>query len=289
MFERYEVERRDGDVFVYAPFRPPSSRAWPIHIHDGRSEEDRGLRRYYAPLRDYPDLFLRFVALTPRQRLPEDEALRKMLDWVKDYGVLGLADVDYLEGPSGHWEHRRGRRESLPRFWQEVTKAAEVFELFEAASVPGGPSKEITRALTRWHYPTKGMSLRKQREFALERAADVVGKRVRTECFPKLYQEISSKRSETVGFAQGRGFHSLLGAMYLEMMSLMTEAMSDTGNVRRCRRPGCANIITFVVPLDPSSPRSGSRGKYRTRKDKIYCSKACSQWVRDQAKKAQPN
>jgi hypothetical protein len=69
---------------------------------------------------------------------------------------------------------------------------------------------------------------------------------VADDCYPELYQEEDTFRS-------GYGFKSLLGAMYLQMMWLMTA----TSEFRRCQRPGCNKIFT-----------SG-------RKDKRFCTVNC--------------
>ena len=68
-------------------------------------------------------------------------------------------------------------------------------------------------------------------------------------------------RKETQGFIYDFGFHSLLGAMYLQMMLLIT----DAEKLRVCQRPGCQTII-------PSSDRE----------DKVFCGRpACKQWWSD--------
>ncbi len=65
----------------------------------------------------------------------------------------------------------------------------------------------------------------------------------------------------------------MLGAMYLQMMQLIT----TTGKIRRCKRPACPRIIAF----EPSEPYAGPgfdknvRGKYKTRIDKEFCSTNC--------------
>jgi hypothetical protein len=92
------------------------------------------------------------------------------------------------------------------------------------------------------------ISQRKIKEAALRLVHDRVGNQVSTECYPVLYRQFLRESGETVGFFQGWGFHSLLGAMYLQMMWLMTEG----SNARRCKGPRCFRVIS------PSS-RPGSR------------------------------
>jgi hypothetical protein len=87
-----------------------------------------------------------------------------------------------------------------------------------------------------------------------------VGKIVKNECYPQLWRVVNEARNRTQGFTYDFGFHSLLGAMYLQMMWLLT----DADNVRQCERRGCYN------PLPPGS-----------NKNRMYCSSACKQWEWD--------
>jgi hypothetical protein len=76
-----------------------------------------------------------------------------------------------------------------------------------------------------------------------------------------MYLEVNTTRNETQGFVYDLGFRSLLGAMYLQMMLLIT----DANNIRQCRRPGCQGII-------PPHKRS----------DTVYCDRpACKVWWSD--------
>jgi hypothetical protein len=63
------------------------------------------------------------------------------------------------------------------------------------------------------------------------------------------------------------------------MMLYMTEG----GTTRRCKKPGCYNLVTFEPPNPFEDPglKKGARGKYRTRRDKQFCCKACAQWWSD--------
>ena len=52
---------------------------------------------------------------------------------------------------------------------------------------------------------------------------ELVGRQVCRECFPVLYHQYRKEPKQTLGFFQGWGCRSLLGAMYLQMMMYMTE------------------------------------------------------------------
>jgi hypothetical protein len=80
------------------------------------------------------------------------------------------------------------------------------------------------------------------------------------------------------------GFGSLGGAMWLQMMYLLTA----TGKIKRCAGPGCDKIIYFdsssELPDDPETRGRAVRGTY---KSKDFCSTNCrvKRWQRDQRNK----
>jgi hypothetical protein len=80
-------------------------------------------------------------------------------------------------------------------------------------------------------------------------------------CYPKLYYGMLKDTGELTSIELSWGFHSLLGAMYLQLAWRIKS--------RQCEAPGCNNII----PL-------------HKRSDMIVCSKACAQWRRDHRRKA---
>jgi hypothetical protein len=274
-YEDYEIEMQGEEVYICAPLRLPIPKPGEIHH---RMPEDLG-KRYCAPLRDHPDLFLRFAALWRKEPLTQDEKLEIVFDWAKSYGVLGLDGIDYLKC-EGYSEHLTGRRESIRTFFREVRHAARILELYEAATATNDQRGRLKDVLTRWWHTTRESPLNQQREFALRFVHDEVDTYVSRECYPVLYRTIDKQEDKTIGFTQSFGFRSLIGAMYLQMMWLLI----DGDGARRCARPDCPRIITFEPPQLPEDWWSsrGARGKYRTRKDKIYCSPACKQWVYDQ-------
>ena len=92
---------------------------------------------------------------------------------------------------------------------------------------------------------------------ALQTVGELVGGHVRNECYPVLYREFNKDTEQTVGFSIGWDFHSLLGAMYLQMAWLMDKGIS----IRSCKGPGCP----FFISYDES------------RRDKEFCSKNCKE------------
>ncbi len=262
VFEEYAETQTDDDIFLDAIIGPvrwsrppglPPGMTGLMGPANWQDAEKRSVRRYIAPITQHKDLFLKFARLFGSSPVPMQEALEVVRAWIYEYGVLGLAGVD--DGLNA------GRRESVRGFWRAATDAAMVLDLYEAA-IPKKPDQRLGEVLARWEpeFDWSGISGSKQREHALERVARKVGQTVKDECYPQLWRVENEVRRETQGFVYDFGFHSLLGAMYLQMMLLLT----DANNVRRCRRQGCYGIIP-----------PGSRN------DKIYCSRACVQWVYD--------
>jgi hypothetical protein len=276
VFRDFEIEREtEHDVVVYAPRHSPEL---PKPEKPGESQEvpvellfqDHNLERVYAPLQDEPSLFLKFAALARPDPVSRDEALSIMLDWAKTYGVLGLHGVDTPEGPHSFGRRER-RRESLWNFVHAVRQAAWCLSLYEAATAPGGPDINTLE-----RQGVDGKMLKDKRKRALELVRDHVGEQLKRECYPQLYQETLTKTDETIGFAQGWGFRSLLGAMYLQMAWLMSEG----SNAPRCKGPGCYKIIRigeFEKPQQDPGLSKGARVPYRTRKDKTFCGRNCKQ------------
>jgi hypothetical protein len=73
---------------------------------------DYNARDVYAPLRDEPDLFVKFASLADEDPGTRDGRYDMMLEWIKKYGVLGLV----AEGNSGSGQ-RSERDENLLLFW----------------------------------------------------------------------------------------------------------------------------------------------------------------------------
>ncbi len=274
VFRDFEFEEGTvHDVIVYAPRKPPEQLpqseelgTW-RRIPSASLFEDLNLKREYAPLRDEPSLFLKFASLARDSSIVKDEARTVMVDWVKSYGVLGLQGIDRSAGISLRW--REGRRESLYGFINAVRRAAWCLSLYEAATAPEGPDAD---ALER--HRAEGDTLEEKREWALEAVGNHVEDQLTEECYPKLYRQVLARSGETVGFAQGWGFHSLLGAMYLQMAWLMSEG----SNAPRCKGPDCHRIIRIGELEQPATDpglKKNARGRYRTRKDKQFCSKNC--------------
>ena len=219
----------------------------------------------YSPLL-VPGLFLEFAELADGDVVTLDV----MLEWVSRYGTLGFEGRERRAG--GYAEARGGPKDNLRSFASEASKANKVLRLYEAATAPGGPDElTILDHVNTQMLNERGIDISlttplQRRDAALAWVAHTVRDVVASECHPELYQ--GEHR-----YYQGWGFRSLLGAMYMQMMWLMTA----TGEVRKCKGPGCNKVIAFEHP-EPSLEglwQKGYRKPYKTRVDKEFCSSNC--------------
>ena len=274
VFEDFEIERVDSELFIFAAPKPdPMMQAENVSKGDF-VEVDLGFDRFYAPLMRYPDLFVRFARLCAgRKTLTEDEMLEMALGWARTYGILGVEGID----PSAHYSKRRkGRRENVTTFVREAKTAAFVLAAFEAAS---SDNPEMVRKGAEQYWPAAleyihKLPLDRSRGMLTANVVELVGGYVEHDCYPTLRNVFGS-------ISQGWGFRSLLGAMYLQMMFYILEPEM----LRWCKATDCNQIVTFEEGTAPESPRKGARGKYRTRGDREYCSKACAERMRYRRKK----
>ena len=106
-----------------------------------------------------------------------------------------------------------------------------------------------------------GKSLAEKRKSAARILSENVQHTLQRHCYPKLYYQVRGDNGEMTNAALSWGFHSLLGAMYLQMAWRITS--------RRCEAPGCNNIIGL-----------------HERSDKIVCSRRCKERRRYHLRKA---
>jgi hypothetical protein len=228
-FRDFDVEKTEYGAHLRAKWRDPGL-PQPRKLLDGSEVqnytggwlfEDDNSTGMYAPLRDEPDLFVKFASLADEDPGTMDGRYDIMLKWIKNYGVLGLVREDkFVSG------QRSEREENLLGFWTEVHRAATCMELYEAATGPARPLKGSRLS---------GKSLAEKRKSAARILSENVQHTLQRHCYPKLYYQVREDSGETADVGLSWGFHSLLGAMYLQMAWRITS--------RRCEAPGCNNII----------------------------------------------
>ena len=214
-------------------------------------------------------LFLEFCELAEGGEITQDD----WLDWTKRWGVLG---VGWRERPVNL--HRGGHREKFSIFKREAELANWVLNLYQAAAVEDSPDVPRIRVLLELDDDDTG-SAKEIKEWALSEVALRVQRRLIGECFPRLYGLKDYRFVHSPS-----GFGSLGGAMWLQMMYLLTA----TRKIKRCGGPGCDKIIYFdsssELPEEPKRRGRAVRGTYRSRE---YCSANCrvKRWQRDQKNK----
>ncbi|MCA1729986.1 MAG: hypothetical protein LC751_11450 [Actinobacteria bacterium] len=216
----------------------------------------------YYPLVSYTSLFLNLARLANEGEITQDV----WRNWIKSYGVLGLErddmvryfikrhrelgnsldelsrEIDWMDRGERDWDSwlysanlGGGSRESYRNFVKEVRKAKKLLQLYEAATHPNGPDMRIIK----WYFDQEGIgdwigTPKTAKRWALSWVGYIVQETIAVHCYPALYQ-VGDKIS------QGWGFHTLLGAMYLQMAWLL----ASTEQVR-CK--WCGDIISFEQP-----------------------------------------
>jgi hypothetical protein len=277
IYKHFEVVEEGERLYIHAPLQFPER---PVGGYIQVGQPDLNRDRMYSPLQDIPDLFLRFTSLLPKAPVSKDRMLEIALNWARDYGVLGShaqTDIGPADNPQTlDYSNQRDRVQSLVEFTRALQEAAHCLRLYEAATIYQQDPYSDALASVLTYSDRKNKSIEQQRDLAFVRAQLIVHAHIKDECYPVLSRTVARSPNEAYRppqFFQGWGFHSLLGAMYLQIMWVMTAATA----VRRCEEPSCFNIITFEDSRPPRESHKNARGKYRTRTDKRFCSKNCSQ------------
>jgi hypothetical protein len=268
VYKHYEFDE-DG-LFVEAPIEslitPDGSLRDPI--------ED--VMTFYAPLRTQ-ELLVELAALADKPITAET-----VKDWADVYGLLACSredDVVRAEFVGGSFVIRHlGRRESVARFAEAANEIRACLRAYEALKREG-PMKleELDVSLDR--LPPEVLD-RWERHKSTERPwlYGVIGRmiqiRIHEHCFPQ-FTVFTRSGIPSGRFGLGYGFHSLLGAVWLQM-AWMLHADNET----RCKLPDCGRVIT-IKPGEPASDanfkdfdgkfKSNVRGRYKTRKDTEFC------------------
>jgi hypothetical protein len=253
VYDNYKLVRIDeDDAYVRVPLVP------------GKTPE---ILDEYNPLL-VRGLFLEFAELAEEGEITQED----WLDWTKGWGVLG---VGWRERQVNL--HRGGHEEKFSIFKHEAKLANWVLRLYEAATAEDGPDVPRIRELLELDDDDTG-SAKEIKGWALSEVARTVQRRLIGECFPRLYalKDHSFVHSPS-------GFGSLVGAMYLQMMYLLTA----TGKSKRCAGPECDKIIYFDSSDLPDDPEVRGRAVRGTYKSRVYCSTTCrvKRWQRDQKNK----
>ena len=253
----------------------------------------------YKPLADTPGLFLEFARLADRE-IDEET----WLAWVHRYGDLGRVGYyshpkrlggGIVAQPDDHIhrferldchdkESSQIRLDTLGGFRWFAWLANYTLRLYELATAPYGADVE---AIAETLFDDSevcgdGLMLKialeegnadadRARQSALGACWRHVQRELQVGAFPRVVFKEPDK--PTHGMITSWGFHTLLGAMFVQMMWLMTA----TEGVRRCSGPGCSVVVYFETPDPEKAKTSGNGMPSRKRKDARFCSARCKQ------------
>ena len=177
--------------------------------------------------------------------------------------IRGILDAGQPGPPA--WREiseRGGPKDTVTRFVIEAMAANSILRLYESATATKRPKLDIIRSYMREGLREALEPARWYKEWALTKIWETVGYMVRGHCHPMPY------RRRDGAFMVGWGFRSLLGAMWLQMLWLLT---APEEGVRRCR--WCDRVIDFEQPEQPTAgARKVNRpGRRKIRKDKQFC------------------
>jgi hypothetical protein len=251
VYPQYELWEReeDGEQYAYIEATPI-----PWTKRGKQLVPDRSGVLEYPPLR-VSGLFLEFAKLFGDGQSFLDEAPPVVLDWVSTYGALGVA-AWYPTRDGGWVSGRHDDRESVMQFFRLSVEANRCLSLFAAANAPRGPDVNRLQELG-----IRGETPRELAETALGRVDETISIHLENETCTRLYRW----RDGTT--FSGPGFHSLLGALWLQMSNLRNAPEED---IRRC--DWCGDIITFEMgePPPDDAPK-GAHGKHKTHSNRRFC------------------
>lgn len=263
VYPKYKVGELDGSRFLYA-------------FQGGGAEWFTG-RRCYKPLsRQYAALFLEF-ARWPKEHDMDKKPLgsprneEAASEWAHLYGVLGFSRPEFtvFSGANEVLRHSVGirgairprtrngglgdREDSVEAFAREAWTASVALRLYEAATKPERPDMEALRDYMpdrESDFPSlssiKGIygdSPNGARDWALRVVEDIVEDKLRGRVWP-----IPVRDGVGNGHGQGWAFDSLLGAMWLQMLWLMS------GNAKRC--DWCGNLLNIDLEWAMGLPKN---------------------------------
>jgi hypothetical protein len=259
-YRDFDVEKTEHNVYLRAKWRDPGLPR-PRKLLDGTEAQsysgewafkDDNVARVYAPLREEPDLFLRFASLAEQDPGIEDRdgRLEITMNWIKTYGVLGLV---YENGHKHElvYGRRSDRRENLLLFWNEVHRAAGCITAFRAGTAPARMLKQSNI----W-----GKTTVEKRKSAAELLASQLNSKLQHECYPKLYYGVLRETGEPADVGLSWGFRSLLGAMYLQLAWRIKS--------RQCEAPGCNEIIDLHAPSSTKTCSKNCKERRRYHRNK---------------------
>jgi hypothetical protein len=196
--------------------------------------------------------------------------------------VFKIADISTQYSHGRRRDMHGGQDDTVEAFALEAWTANTALRLYEAANADAGPDTETIRLFWESMAPTSGStppaSPDEAKTWAEQWVVNAMLSRIRGYVYPQPYRADQ-------GFVQGMRFESLLDAIWLQLMWLLTAG----NNVRKCKFRFCRKVIAFETPDQYEDPgaQKNARRKYKTRVDKKYCDHLCvaKEWYHRQEDK----
>jgi len=283
VYEDYRVvpDEKSGESFVVASFDlfelgadEAASHGRRVKTYRGR-EPEQAARKNYPPL-GIPELVVELANLADNTFTPE-----AVVGWAKNRGLLASSreeDVLQLSGQgriSGF-----GCRESVSGFASAAAEIRTCLRIYEALRRDEALDLE---KLSFEVSPLPADAMRPwERKQGHERAwlFGVLGRmtqmRLHEHCYPQ-FNVYTRGRHPTGRFVLSWGFHSLLGAIWIQMAWLL----ENQDSTRFCRLPDCRRVITFepgksadelgTIKDAEGNLKRNARGTYKVRSDRVFC------------------
>lgn len=184
--------------------------------------------------------------------------------------VTEIAHISTQYSHSRRREVQGGPGDTVEAFVLEAWTANAALRLYEAATADSQQSIETIQRFREMVEPsperTPSSPSEESKDWALKWVRNAALSRVRGDVYLWPYE------TDAQGFEPGTRFESLLGAMWLQMIWLLTAG----NNVRKCSF--CGKVITFDAPKQQKDPGTGKPAarQYKIRVDKRFCSHNCA-------------
>lgn len=232
--------------------------------------------RVYEPLKEEPDLFLKFARLYEQGRRPQ-----AALEWANQYGALTCSLVIHMDRNKLKYEDP-SPREQVEDFFEEVDRAATILYLYEAVLsrnedavavlIVHGPSPFLME-IYKNHWLQSCTSEEHGNDlltFALFALMAEVSRMVRTYAYQQLH--IPAELADlplASRMRQSWSFDNLLGAMYVQMYWLLAAGEKNVTHCLYCRK--------LISLTRGASATENLRKPRKPRQDKQYCDHLCRQ------------
>jgi hypothetical protein len=286
VYEDYDVvvDEESGESFIVASFdlfEPVADEAVgqgrQVKTYRGREPEQAALRTY-LPLGE-SKLLVDLATLADDTITPN-----AIVGWAKDYGLLASSrEDDVLERPGLIGQERisgYGCRESVLGFERAAGEVRTCLRTYEALT----REEELDlEKLSSEVGPLPADAMRpRERNQGHERAwlfgvlGRMVQMRLHEYCYPQF--NIYTRGGYPTGrFALSWGFHSLLGAIWIQMAWLL----ENQDSVTFCRLHDCRRVIAFepgksadelgTIKDAEGNFKKNARGMYKVRSDREFC------------------